>query len=100
MRNLFVQNRTGRWLRFFRLLAARPQVGNQDIDLGRFEIVRKWWHLVAAAKNLRAYLGLAQDSAYAGEIRPLVPTHVVNGMTMAASAGGEDISSALSLILR
>jgi hypothetical protein len=76
-------------LRCFRFFATGTQVGNQIVDFGWFEIVGKWRHLFSAVKNLLAYLGLRQEAAHTGKIRPLVATLVLNGMAVPASGSGE-----------
>ena len=72
------------------------QIGDKVIHLGFLQDVREGRHLMAALKYLYAYLGFVQQAAHPGEIWPLGPTIVVDGVAVLATIVGKNsYSSAL-----
>ena len=72
------------------------QIDDKVIDLGFLQDVCEGRHLMAALKNLYAYLGFVQQAAHPGEIRPLGASIVANGVAVLATVVGKNsCSSAL-----
>jgi hypothetical protein len=66
------------------------KIGNKVVNLGFLQNICEGWHLLTALKYLNAYLRFAQQAAYPGEVWPLGPTIVVDGVTVLATVVGKD----------
>jgi hypothetical protein len=70
---------------FWFFVAAGVKIGNKIIDLGLFQDIGEGWHLMAALKDLRAYLSFVESAADSGEIRPFVTAVLADGVTVLAA---------------
>ena len=66
------------------------KIGDKVIYLGFLQDICEGWHLMTALKYLHAYLSFAQQAAYSGEVRPLGPAIVVDGVAVLATVVGKD----------
>ena len=69
--------------RFF--VAARVQIGDKIIDLGLLQDIGEGWHLVAALKDLGAYLSFVENATDSGEIRSFGAAVLADGVTVLAA---------------
>jgi hypothetical protein len=70
---------------FLVFVAAGVKIGNKIIDLRLLQDIGEGWHLMAALKDLRAYLSFVESATDSGEIRSFGPAVLADRVTVLAA---------------